>query len=266
MIRILESLSPEDLKILREFCGTDVFGCRALAPLEAYGTAYPFLSAWVQREGDMPISLITKSYGAVTLYAPGPDTEQQRELCTFLEVIGYDSLMTEAYSWIRQRAGDETGIVMRHTGPSKDILLPDETEYCRDDRFRDLYSVLQQSMPEETPQDYSAWLVDLSHRIRHDAADSVLLRKGKESVATASILARTEDAVYIGAVGTIPEEQGNGYASAAVTDLMTRYPDRPAYLFCRPSLVSFYERLGFESYTKYYTTSHRLDPDPAVAD
>ena len=60
-----------------------------------------------------------------------------------------------------------------------------------------------------------------------------------------------DQAVFLGAIATLPEARGHHYASTCIRALCDAYPDRRAYLMCRPDKQAFYERLGLQKTDEY---------------
>ncbi len=57
------------------------------------------------------------------------------------------------------------------------------------------------------------------------------------------------DILEVASIGTLPEYERQGLASAIMTELL-KTPTRPLYLMCMEHNGSFYERFGFRSITE----------------
>ena len=259
MIRYLETISPERLEELRSFCSSDAFGVKAIGPVLSYGTGYEFVDAWEQRDGEGSLTaFVSRFYGSTVVC--GSDRCDREELEAFLRVIGAQTLLGPEVLLPSFREQGKTGPVMclpggdAWDGPSDD--LPGNTALVFDDRLRDVYDVLAESDFAGSPDRYDAFLTDLSHRIRHGTAHTVLLLEGDEPAAVSAILVELPDALFCGAVATRPAFRGKHYASACLRALRERRPDCPLFLLCREEMQPFYERFGLS------VTGRYLEIDP----
>ena len=258
MIRYLETLLPLKQAELTAFCSGSVFGLKALGPVLSYGTGYRFVSAWEQRGEDGALTaFLSKYYGTVTVCAAsGCDAE---ELLAFLTMVGYDALVGPYDLLEPLGETGSKGCVMSLPDGSALQAAPvstgDGCELVFNDRFRSFYEVLTESNPGYLTADYSAFLTDLSHRVRHGTAGTVLLTEDGMPAATAAALVLTPDALFLGAVSTIPGCRGRHYASTCLHALCQKYPGRRVFLMCLPEKQSFYETLGMTPTDSYLEVS-----------
>ena len=250
MIKYLESVTPEQMAELKTFCEGSVFGIKALGPVLSYGLSYDFVSAWTQRdEAGHLTAFLSKYYGTVTVHVSPPGDVP--ELLAFLRAIGFGALVGPAAVLAEAYPEGETGCVMSLSAGSACIAKGAEGELVWDDDFRHFYDVLTASNPGYVVEDYGDFLTDFSHRVRHGTARSVLLQVDGTPVATAAALVVMDQAVFLGAIATLPEARGHLYASTCIRALCDAYPDRRAYLMCRPDKQAFYERLGLQKTDEY---------------
>lgn len=245
MIRYLERMTPEQGKEIQAFCEGSVFGVKALGPMLSYGLNYDFVSAWEQRdEAGQLTAFLSKYYGTVTVHiSPFGDVP---ELLAFLRAIGFRALVGPADVLSEEYPEGETGCVMSLSEGRRCIArTAEDIELVRDTSFREVYEVLTGADPGSVTNDYGAFLTDLSHRVRHGTAHSVLLKADGVPVSTATALVVSETTVYLGAIATLPEARGKHYAGTCVRALCDRFPERRVVLMCRPEKQAFYEHLGF---------------------
>ena len=244
MITLLEQPSKELIQEIEDFCATSCLGVKAIGPLLSYGTAYPFATAWVQRnEAGHLTAFCSKFYGTVTAYLAGSASATDREeLLSFLPMIGYQTLISTP-----EVAGTkESGCLMK-LEKGEDCIAKESAEsvsFLENENLAEFYTLLQKNNPGYLGQDYEAWLVDFSHRIRHQTARSVLLTANQSACATAAALVITEPAVFFGAISTNADCRGKHYASSNIRHLCNVYADKTIYLMCKPEKQCFYEKLG----------------------
>jgi ribosomal protein S18 acetylase RimI-like enzyme len=104
----------------------------------------------------------------------------------------------------------------------------------------DVYKIIDGNFPVE----YTSWMADLSHRIRHGISKVYLF----DGVSTATALYETADMVFLTQVATLESARGQGIASRMLKDICTEYHRRgqSVWLVCRESKRKFYERIGFK--------------------
>ncbi len=246
MIRYLTADDTAFLPEYSAFCEDDVFGLKAMGPVLSYGLSYDFVSAWEQRDAAGELTAFLSKYeGAVCVHAT--DAADREELLSFLRMIGFAALAGPAdllSGWVREGTA---GSVMELDRGS-DYRGEPSTAPCLDVRWDTDYPVFYELLhvcnPGYLSDDYPAFLTDLSHRVRHGTAHTVMLYENGHAVSAAAALVETGTSVLLGAVATRPKVRGNHYASTVLKELCDRYADRRIFLMCRPEKVPFYERLG----------------------
>ena len=254
MIRYLETIPPEQMEELCSFCASDVYGVRALGPVLSYGTGYDFVSAWEQRDDEgARTAFLSKNYGSVTVCGTG--AADREELEVFLRAIGYSALLGPSDLLPGFAAEGEQGPVMElprgDACVARTVPLSDGISLVADDNFRDFYDVLTESNPGYLTGSYEVFLTDLSHRVRHGTAHTVVLYENGVPAATAAVLSELPTASFLGAIATRPSFRGNRYASTCIRTLCDARPDRRVFLLCRPEKQGFYEHLGFKAVDQY---------------
>ncbi len=253
MITLLEQPSKELLQEIECFCSASCLGVKAIGPLLSYGTAYPFATAWIQKnEAGYLTAFCSKFYGTVTAYlAEAASTADKEELLSFLQMIGYQTLISSP----EVTGTNETGCLMK-LEKGKDCTAKESAEvvsFLENENLAEFYALLQKNNPGYLGLDYEAWLVDFSHRIRHQTARSVVLMANQSACATAAALVITEPAVFLGAISTNLDCRGKHYASSNIRHLCNAYADKTIYLMCKPEKQRFYEKLGMIRVGTYAT-------------
>lgn len=244
MITLLEQPTKQQMQEIAHFCAVSCLGVKAIGPLLSYGTDYPFATSWVQQnELGHLTAFCSKFYGTVTAYlAETARAADREELLSFLQMIGYQTLISTP----DVTGTKETGCLMK-LEKGEDCIAKESAEavsFLENENLAEFYTLLQKNNPGYLGQDYEAWLVDFSHRIRHQTARSVLLMANQSACATAAALVVTEPAVFLGAISTNADCRGKHFASSNIRHLCNAYADKTIYLMCKPEKQCFYEKLG----------------------
>jgi GNAT superfamily N-acetyltransferase len=234
------------------FCGRDVFGTRIAAYYKAYkdiGGARFF----VQRNASGEVTAaISDVGGAVTLCCS--EGSGFDELSSVLKFCGAKSVMCggeygDKLKLIKTGYGS---IVEAPAGIVAGANVVYVTSASEAFSFKGVYDTLNACG--FITGGYPGWLADISLRIRRGTAEMLIITDGDTVAATASALFVTEEAVLLGAVGTMPEYRGRGYAGALVRALASEHTSsgRRTELLCEPHRLSFYTSLGFCETGKWF--------------
>lgn len=253
MIHFVEEATPELLSEWQAFCKDSVFGIKALGPVLSYGLAYDFVSAYEQRNAEgLLTGFLSKYYGTVTVHlSPSADLS---EVEGFLQAVGFSALVGSPKALPSFQTQGETGLIMAYSKGADCRVPVAEGEGITlrwNSNLSDFYTVVTGANPGYVSESFDAFLVDFSHRIRHETAVSVLLTEGSVPMATAAALVTMPSAVFLGAVATLPEGRGRHYASTCLSALCSRFPDRKVFLLCKPEKQKFYEHLGMHTEGTY---------------
>ena len=240
MIFYIDSGKIEDL--LKLVCAENIYACKIACLLESYGLKYDFAEFWVQYENDMPVTAVSRFYGDMTVYATAQtDFDELKE---FLEMTGFTSVLCEKEIF----KDSYSGIIMEKISANTDVtaeINPDLNEVyrllesCKSDKF-------------EVPgcEDF---ILDMSHKIRHETALCVGVREGEKLVATAMTVAQSETCAIIGAVATDKNYRKLGYGKKCVQALCHLLNGRKIFIMRDQSENEcFYKSMGFENQGKFY--------------
>ena len=220
----------------------NIYACKIACLLESYGLQYDFAEFWIQYENDMPVTAISKFYGDMTVYAT--DKTDFDELKEFFMITGFSSVLCEkeifpdSYSGIVMEKISENADVKAEVNPNLSEVYR-LLESCKSDNF-------------EVPS-YKDFILDMSHKIRHETALCVGVREGEKLVATAMTVAQSETCAIIGAVATDKNYRKWGYGSQCVKALCHLLNGRKIFIMRDESENEcFYKSMGFENKGKFY--------------
>ncbi|MDR1464105.1 MAG: GNAT family N-acetyltransferase [Oscillospiraceae bacterium] len=239
MIRLLEELTPAFVRL----CGEDIFGSRILAAARSYGFQLAGSQFWIQSDGTEKLTAaLALVDGFALLRTDGADWE---ELAVFLKMLSWDQLQcaaedaahlpypTDWISCLMSFSAAKRTSISAQISPAKDV--------------GDVYDLLAQCFSDM--KDRALWMADLALRWRRGTAESWFIGAVDGSpLGTASAFAVTERHAFLGAVGTLPEARGQGFAGELAARLaeIQQARGRAVWLSCRAELAEFYQSVGFE--------------------
>ena len=240
MIYYIDNTRLSDLQTL--IYEKNIYACKIACLLESYGLQYDFAEFWVQYENDMPVTAVSKFYGDMTVYAT--DKTDFDELKEFLQITGFTSVLCEREIFKESYSG----IIMEKISVNQDVkaeINPDLNEVyrllesCKSDTF-------------EVPE-YEDFVLDMSHKIRHETALCVGVREGEKLIATAVTVAQSEMCAVIGAVATDKNYRHSGYGTKCVNALCNLLNGRKIFIMRdERENEDFYKSMGFENKGKFY--------------
>ena len=220
----------------------NIYACKIACLLESYGSKYDFAEFWVQYFNEKPVTAISKFYGDMTICST--DKTDFDELKEFLKVTGFSSVLCE-----REIFKDSySGIIMEKVFFNEDV----QAEVNPD--LNEVYRLLQSCKSDtfEVPE-YEDFILDMSHKIRHDTALCVGVREGEKLVSTAMTVAQSKTCAVIGAVATDGNYRHSGYGSQCVNALCGLLNDRKIFIMRdERENENFYRSMGFEDKGKFY--------------
>lgn len=238
MITVIEKVKDDVLPFLKK----DIFGIRIEANFNAYGTGQKFLIFWEQRDLNGSVTAVISSLdGDVTLYLS--ETADFEEINEFLFAVGAKTVFLDTrYDKYFSFRVKENGIIMKlNSNLSCSQKTEDETD------FKKLFNLI---FDKDNKVDFSFWFTDLSHKIRHGAADIKVLKIDGEPVACALAVFMTEEAALLGAVAVKEKYRLKGFGTLVVSALCEKMQKESKEVFlCRENNKNeeFYCRMGFEN-------------------
>lgn len=229
-----------ETEIIENWDKRDIFSVRILALYKAYGLKYPFAVFYIQKIDGNIAALIGKLDGDYTISAnENADTE---EIAHFLLVAGYSSVLCDSSLYLFPKYDE--GIIMK-SSRKIEYTLGDCTvdEYPK---LMDLYNFIDYNS-----QDFKAWYVDISHRIRHGSAKAYTLNKDGIVVSSGILSSIIDGYSILSAVRTENEYRNCGFGSSLVSYICGDV-NGIIYLMRDEGMnESFYNRLGFSDIGKW---------------
>jgi len=223
-----------DINAVSDWDKRDIFSIRILALMKAYGVSYPFAVFYVQVIDNEITALISRLDSDYTISAK--ENADDEEIAHFLLVAGYSSILCDSSLSLFSKYNE--GIIMQ-TDKKMEFSLGDASvdEFPK---LMDLYNFIDYNS-----QDFKAWYVDISHRIRHSSAKAYTLNKNGEVISSGILSAIYDNYSILSAVRTEGEYRGMGYGSALVSYICGDV-NGTVYLMRDEGMnESFYKRLGF---------------------
>ena len=245
MIEKIES--PE---VLNSWEKRDIFTVRILSLLKSYSTKYHFCSFYRQIIDGKVTAVMSSLDRNFTLSVD--EGFNNEELVRFFCLNGYNSILSDDSFNISPRYDE--GCVMISSSKfdnSFDGYTIDEFPKLMDEAYDyDFCSVhpVDRSLYE---QDFKAWYVDISHRVRHKTAKAYILVKDGETISSGILSSMIDNYSILTAVRTEDEYRRMGYGSALVSAICS---DVKGYVYImRDSNANekFYSKLGFKNTGKW---------------
>ena len=195
------------------------------ASIKAYGTARPFCTAWRQDD-----TLLCRIDGNMTLYGDDFDAEEIRK---FISAVGASSLSCSVSAAEKLGYPYKKYCVLR---ASRGIAAAADFSPSCDEVYRLLSEGTDGdiALPERT-----AFIADLSHRIRHETALAAVFKS-----AVCVVPYMTDYGALICGVATEASARGSGFAGMCVAGMVDKLK-RPTFVICSEGLVPFYKKFGF---------------------
>ncbi len=219
----------------------DIFSVKIFSLLKAYGTKYPFIRFYAQKNEDTVTAVICILDNDIILSFID-DLADSQELKEFVSVMGFSTLLCDDSFKIDYPF--DSGIVM---SSARKIEIPckctavDEYPY-----LFDLFNFVDYS-----GVDFESWYVDISHRIRHGCAKAVTLNIDGEIISSAIFSSVFDNDAVLTAVQTRPEYRKSGYGSALVSAMCCDVTGTVYLMREKNKNESFYKKLFFENTGKW---------------
>ena len=204
----------------------------------AYGADRPFLRFY-QDDCRNQLSVLD---GNATLHVNGDSCEMRLMMTMDPSIQGVRTDAATAAILAREwSVSFETEAVMQAP------LVETPSSLVRDISLREMYPVLSEGFQGGLPP-FNAWYADAHHRFRRNLCRAVAVYDEEAPVAVAMTVAECDSAALIGAVTTLPQARGKGYASACVLALSHRLQQMNKTVLLSPKnpyAHALYERIGF---------------------
>lgn len=223
---------------LTGYGGRDIYYVRILSLASAYGCKYPFARFYRQINADDEISAVISILDNDITLAFVEKLADKNELVQFVQMLGFSSLLCDSSFAVDCKY--TSGAVMK-----SDKKVEISCAYTAIDEYPHLFDLY--NFVDYDENSFEAWYVDISHRIRHNAARALSLNIKDEIISSAIFSSIYNDDAVLTAVRTRPEFRGNGYASALVSAMCCDVKGTVYLMREQDKNEGFYKRLGFEN-------------------
>lgn len=222
-------------EILSLNCG-DIYGGKIISLCRAYGTDYDFCRFYRQNK-----LLLCSFYGEFIVAGECGNFD---ELADFLSFAGAkNALVPQAVkSGLESFFSFAEHSLYRLKKAEIPPILVNENP-----KLDDVYSILRHSFK----VDFSAWYVDMSHRIRRGITKVFT----HENATTLTAQFDEGGVILLSQIATLPERRGEGLSSLLLRAIAGEYKNngKAVFVICRRELQPFYEKNGFVLVGKSYT-------------
>lgn len=214
----------------------DIYSVRILSLLKSYGCKYQFAVFYKQVIDGKITAVLSKLDGDFTLSVD--DGFDNDELLRFFCVTGYNTILCS--NAFQLGASYEEGAVMCCS--SKPAFTLSHCEIDEYPKLMDLFNFVDYEM-----QDFKAWYVDISHRVRHKTAKAYTLNVGG-SIITSGILSSVIDGYSVlTAVRTADDFMNMGYGSTLVKYILNDVKGTVYIMRDMDRNEHFYQQIGFKN-------------------
>lgn len=235
MIELIENEND-----FNEWNVSDIYAVRIFSLLKSYGTKYNFAKFYRQIVGGKITAVMSCLDNNFTIaLTDGFDNE---EIVRFLCVNGYLTLLCDDRLVLSSRfeEGDVMVCSSKFETSFTDAVVD---EYPK---LMDLYNFIDYE-----GQDFKAWYVDISHRVRHNTAKAYTLKLNDTIIASGILSSIYNDNAVLTAVQTTPEYRNMGYGSALVGYICSDVGKNVYIMREQGRNENFYSKLGFKNIGKW---------------
>lgn len=236
MIEKIDDISQFDAWKIR-----DIYSIRILSLLASYGTGYQFATFYRQVNDNGELTAIMSKLDNDVTLAVGDDFDEA-ELVRFFCVTGYNTILSSD-AFEKGTRYDEGMVMSCSTKPEAVMQSVTIDEYPK---LMDLYNFVDYEN-----QDFKAWYVDISHRIRHNTAKAYTLNVGEDIISSGIISSIYDGCAVLTAVRTSDEFRGMGYGGFLVKYICSDVKKTVFLMRDMNQNESFYSHLGFKNIGKW---------------
>lgn len=228
----------DDISEIEWYGVKDIYSVRIFSLLNAYGCKYPFARFYKQTDDGGTIAAVLSVLDKDITVSFIPEYSDKTELADFISVLEFSTVLCSED--LTLDCEYEYGAVMCTDKKMEipcDYTVIDEYPY-----LFDLYNFIDCS-----ESNFEAWYVDISHRIRHNAAKAVTLKINDDIISSAIFSSIYDNDAVLTAVRTKPNFRNMGYASTLVSAMCCDIKGTVYIMRERDKNKSFYEKLGFKN-------------------
>lgn len=235
-----------------DFLGDTPFGCKIASALSAYGLECKSVMFWVQNGCK---SAVAKIDGNMLIE---DNDAQDEELAGFINMVGAQNISCSKSEAIKLGLPiSSAGEIMAYKNK---ISLTQNIKAVINPSIRKIYSLLCKCKTKSfVPPEFEPFYLDMSHRTRHKAALSAGIEDRGKLIACAVCTAVSKHSAVISAVSCLPEYRRKGFASSAVSSLISLLHKDIIYIFrAENENENFYRSMGFEPYSFWSETNFKV--------
>lgn len=225
-----------DINEFDEWKIRDIFSVRILSLLKSYGCKYQFAVFYKQVIDGKITAILSKLDGDFTLSVDtGFDND---ELIRFFCITGYNTILSSD-SFLLGASYEQGAVMSCDTKPEFTLNNCEIDEYPK---LMDLFNFVDYEM-----QDFKAWYVDISHRVRHKTAKAYTLNV-RDNIISSGILSSIIDGYSVlTAVRTADDFMNMGYGSALVKYILNDVTGTVYIMRDADRNENFYSKIGFKN-------------------
>ncbi len=231
MIEIINS--PEQFN---EWTKRDIYSIRVLSLLESYGTKYHFATFYRQIIDGKITAILSRLDNDITLALD--DGFDNAEFVRFFCITGHGAILCDpAFEF---GAKYDEGMIMACNNKHDSVMAGVEIdEYPK---LMDLFNFVDYGS-----QDFKAWYVDISHRVRHNTAKAYTLNFDGNIISSGILSSIYDGYGVLTAVRTADNLRRMGYGGHLVSYICSDVK-KSVYIMREMDInEEFYTKLGFEN-------------------
>lgn len=233
MIQLAETQEQKD-RVLR-ICEKTAFGCKIASVALAYGFDKSFSNFWVDMDYEVTFCMVDGLMLIAGTVISIPETK------AFLRAVGGSAVMcavrnAEALGLVQLQSGD----ILRKTIVPCCATLPEPSGV----NIREIYGLLEET---GMVKEFEPFYLDLSHKLRHQAAVAATRREGESLAGVALVSSVAGESAIISVVAVATPYRRQGIGSALMGELERLLPCSKLYLFReKEGQKEFYRQLDYK--------------------
>lgn len=247
---MLKAAGPKDIAAIDSFLGNGIIPMRIRSYMLAYGFDKEFVRFWISENGEKIDVVIALFEDSLLLYVDiTAETAEITEITAFISMLQFTTLSCEKEA--AEMCGfkvytEKEGYVFNGVSDGYSAENIDE------DKIRDAYTLICESIPDSFSKDKSAYLSflsDYTYRNRRNLSRGKCLTENGSLVSCAFTSAETESEALLSGVATDSNLRKGGYGKRTVLSLVNEllgYNKTPYVIALNDSAKSFYEHIGFK--------------------
>lgn len=233
MISMIES--KEDQKKMLQLCEKTAFGCKIAGIVSAYGFDKKFACFWMDSQEQTVYTMLDD-----VMLISGTITKPE-ETAVFIRAVGVEKLFCAVRNAeALEMQISEKGDVLKRTPPKSEITLRKQEEVP----IRNIYALLKEAGMDA---EFEAFYLDLSHRLRHNAAMVAMEYDAGALVGCAIVSSFTETSAILSAVAVAENARRKGIGTKLIKEMERQLGEKTIYVYKEANEnEAFYKSLGYQ--------------------